>query len=329
MPGTPYCGPPPLPGGAAWTFHAPLLAALGLGAMLLAGATQGLPPARRAAVALGWALLCVAFVSPLCSLAVALFSARVAQHLLVVLVAAPLVAIAIPRMRGAMPAALILAALLWFWHLPRPYVASFDPDGIAWWWMHATLVAAALWFWAALRAAPPLHAALGGLVTGLQMGALGALLTFAPRPIYLPHAPDVTLPWGLTPLEDQQLGGLLMWVPGGLLLVATLLVILASVLRAPVGRAGLAGLAVALLLPVAAAAQGNDATTSGTTRGDTHTAAPVGVLTTSAVTTGSSGPAEAAAQPAEGADRRTRVLGPVCRDLPGDVAASCRAKSGM
>ena len=51
-------------------------------------------------------------------------------------------------------------------------------------------------------------------VTMLATGALGALLTFAPVPWYRAYADGA--PWGLSPLEDQQLGGLLMWVPGGL-----------------------------------------------------------------------------------------------------------------
>ena len=68
-----------------------------------------------------------------------------------------------------------------------------------------------------------------GTSTSARVG--GALLTFAPRPLYAVHAPDVTLPWGYTPLEDQQLGGLLMWVPGGLLFVLVLALGLALALR--------------------------------------------------------------------------------------------------
>jgi hypothetical protein len=197
--------------------------------------------------------------------------------------------------------------------------------------MQATMLASAVWLWAACVASlgrRPEAAVVAGLLTGLQMGALGALLTVAPRPLYAPHAPDVTLPWGLTPLEDQQLGGLLMWVPGGLLLAALLLGGLAFALRA---RPAAAAMLLALLMaPPAALAQGNDSTTAGAARsGDAHSAAPVGVLTTSAVTTRSSGPPEASAAVPEGADRRTRVLGPVCRALSGASLDECRAKSGM
>jgi putative membrane protein len=52
-----------------------------------------------------------------------------------------------------------------------------------------------------------------GLITSVQMGLLGALITFAPRSLYAPHI-FTTGVWHLTPLEDQQLGGTIMWIPG-------------------------------------------------------------------------------------------------------------------
>jgi putative membrane protein len=55
--------------------------------------------------------------------------------------------------------------------------------------------------------------------TSLQMSLLGVVLTFANRPLYAPHA-LTTGPWGLTPLGDQQLAGVIMWIPGGLVLTA-------------------------------------------------------------------------------------------------------------
>jgi putative membrane protein len=59
------------------------------------------------------------------------------------------------------------------------------------------------------------------------MSLLGALLTFAPHPLFAPHA-LTTEPWGLTPLADQQLGGAIMWGPGGLLFLAAALWVVAS-----------------------------------------------------------------------------------------------------
>jgi hypothetical protein len=199
--------------------------------------------------------------------------------------------------------------------------------------MHLTTIGSALWLWAALLgrlADRPDATALAGLVTAVQLGVLGALLTLAPRALYAPHAGGATTPWGLTPLEDQQLGGLLMWVPGGLIFAAVMVGALAWTLRGHVRHLATALLLGALVLPATAFAQGNDSTTTGSARGgDARSAAPVGVLTTTEVTTRSSGPPESSAEAPDGADRRMRVLGPVCRGLDGRMLDECRVKSGM
>ncbi|WP_149538241.1 cytochrome c oxidase assembly protein [Siccirubricoccus phaeus] len=236
MPSIPYCGTPPVPGALAWQLDPLLIGALGLcGAAALWRAPGG---ARLGAAALGWLVLALALVSPLCNLSVALFSARIGQHMLLSLVAAPLLAFGAWGSAGRPPglgaAAAGFALALWAWHLPGPYAASFASD-TTYWAMHATLFGTALWLWAALWrvAAPrPDAAALAALATAVQMGLLGALLTLAPRPLFLAvHAAGVTAPWGLSPLEDQQLGGLLMWVPGGLLFAALALAGLGLALR--------------------------------------------------------------------------------------------------
>jgi len=54
------------------------------------------------------------------------------------------------------------------------------------------------------------------------MGLLGAVLTFAGQAVYEPHAYS-TLAWGLTPLEDQQAAGLIMWAPAAALYLAAAL----------------------------------------------------------------------------------------------------------
>lgn len=324
MSGIPYCGAAPLPGGAAWNLDPVLITLLAAGAL----GTLAAAPRRATLPLLGWAVLAAALVSPLCNLSVALFAARSGQHLLVALVAAPLLATAMSRGRpiGTALPAFAFGAALWFWHAPLAYAATFAPDGIAYWAMHATLLGSAVWLWVALlrsMALRPEAAALAGLVTAIQMGVLGALLTFAPRALYAEHVEGVTLAWGLSVLEDQQLGGLLMWVPGGLLLGAVLAAGMARLLK----PATLA-LALLLLAPGLAFAQGNDATT--TTPGATSRApVSVGVLTTGEVTTGSSGPQPGAAPVREGADRRERVLGAVCEGLRDVVLEQCRAKSGL
>lgn len=225
----PFCGLPPLPGELAWNTDPWLLG------VLAAGLAWGMVRAssRRLMLA-GWTILALALVSPVCSLAVALFSVRVGQHLFVMLVAAPLIALAL-RARPASSAGLagsaaLLAVVLWLWHLPGPYAWTFRSD-LAWWAMHTSLFGIAIWFWhGVVRASRADAALLSGLATAAQMGALGAFLTFAPRPLFLPHA-LTTLPWGLTPLEDQQLGGLLMWVPGGVAFAGLALLALSRTLR--------------------------------------------------------------------------------------------------
>ncbi|EAR52054.1 hypothetical protein OG2516_18355 [Oceanicola granulosus HTCC2516] len=158
-------------------------------------------------------VLAVAFVSPLCAISVALFSARVVHHVLLVAVAAPLLAAAWPgRARGAAVPFLISTALLWGWHLPAAYDLALS-DMAVYWLMQATLLGSATWFWrAVLGARGGVDAVLWSLAGLMQMGALGALLTLAPGPLYAAHG-LAPLAWGLTPLADQQLGGLIMWVP--------------------------------------------------------------------------------------------------------------------
>ena len=68
----------------------------------------------------------------------------------------------------------------------------------------------------------PLLGLVAGFATAAQTSLLSGLLTLAPRPLFAVHE-ATTWPWGLTPLEDQQLGGLIMWVPGGLVFTAVAL----------------------------------------------------------------------------------------------------------
>lgn len=206
-----YCGPAPDPGAiwGRWNLDPLLLAALAALALVLGRSRAGL-----AAVA----VLVVAFVSPLCALSAALFSARVVHHLLLVAVAAPLIALALPARvpQGATPLFLVSTTVLWGWHLPQAYDAAMANMGL-YWVMQATLLGSATTFWRAVLAPglPTGQAGLAILAAYMQMGLLGALLTFTPKPLYAIHqlAP---LAWGFTPLSDQQLGGIIMWVPAGI-----------------------------------------------------------------------------------------------------------------
>ncbi|ONG42583.1 hypothetical protein BKE38_29245, partial [Pseudoroseomonas deserti] len=194
--------------GSRWNLDPLLLA--GLGAALLLARRSPRPGLAMAAVG----VLALAFVSPLCALSVALFSARALHHLLLVTAAAPLIALAWPAARPGAPglSLAVATAVLWAWHLPALYDAALAGTGV-YWLMQATLLGSAVWSWRAVFAAPPLAGGLAAILGMAQMGLLGALLTFAARPLYAAHF-GTTEPWGLAQLADQQLAGLLMWVAG-------------------------------------------------------------------------------------------------------------------
>lgn len=202
----------------------------------------------------------LALLSPLDTVAAALASAHMVQHLLLVLVAAPLLAASRPaatllagtptrvrrgigrwrhrlrlrrpvtaRARHPLPAFLVYVGTLWFWHASVPYQRALD-HGYVHVLMHATFLGAGLLLWAALldAAATP-DAAAGGVLlafaVSFQGAFLGALLTFADTAWYPGYA-ESTDRWGLTPVADQQLAGALMWVPGGLVHILAALALL-------------------------------------------------------------------------------------------------------
>lgn len=254
----PYCGSPPMPGLLEWNFDLVLLTCLAglLTCRWIGGMREGEHGyGGRLAFTAGWAIASLALVSPLCHLSVALFGARVGQHVVLTLVAAPLVVIGRPglmlraflppgrgtpgRSSGGLVAVAAFALALWTWHLPGPYDATLASD-IVYWTMHISLFGSAVWLWSGLLDASRPHlAAIGSFVTAIQMSLLGAILTLAPEPLFDAHA-GTTSAWGLTPLEDQQLGGLLMWVPGGLLFTAGSLVAIGLCLRS-LERRGITG----------------------------------------------------------------------------------------
>jgi putative membrane protein len=210
-----YCGLAAVPEDfwIRWNGDPVLLAALAALALVV---VRGHSADARA----GWgatALLAVVFVSPLCALASALFSARVLHHVLLIAAAAPLLAVAFPLRRlGSLPLAVLVGAhavILWLWHAPGPYAWGLASVP-AYWLMQASLLGSAWLLWRAILATstPPGAALLALLATIGQMGLLGALIVFAPQPLYWVHLAS-SAAWGLSPLADQQLAGLLMWVP--------------------------------------------------------------------------------------------------------------------
>lgn len=194
--------------------------------------------------ALGIAVLVLVWAGPLPLLARQGFSAHMAMHVCVIGIAAPLVAFGLagsrydpvrasPALFAPIPASVLELAVVWGWHAPAPHhAARADMAGLIL--EQGSFLAAGLLIWLSAlggdervrhgRAA----AAIGGLLlTSMHMTLLGVLLTLASRPLY--HARG-GLP-GLTPLQDQQLGGVMMLLVGGLSYLVGGLYLLAGLLE--------------------------------------------------------------------------------------------------
>lgn len=211
----PYCGAAPLPEEwlMRWNLDPVLIAALA-GAAIWAW----LYAERRSAALWSVLILATLFISPVCALTSALFSVRIIHHVALTAIAAPLLVRAMGdsmRMIGnPVMWTIVHIPLFWFWHAPDAYAFALS-NVSAYWTMQITLLGSAVAFWAALRAASA-PSVIGLLLAMMvQMGLLGALITFASAPLYAPHWLS-TQPWNLTPLEDQQLAGLIMWAPASL-----------------------------------------------------------------------------------------------------------------
>jgi putative membrane protein len=236
-----------------------------------AGTGRGVTRAQAWAFAGGWLALVVALVSPLDPLGVQLFSAHMLQHELMMVVAAPLLCVARPlvlwtwalppparrtvgrwtrqpRWRACWHAItapvstwVLHALALWGWHLPSLFDAALRDNGVHTLQHLGFLGSALLFWWSALKPATRQaqgRALLYLFTTMLHTGALGALLTLAPTVWYPSYLPT-TAALGIDALEDQQLGGLVMWVPAGLAYFASGLLLAArwSGLGGPRGRA--------------------------------------------------------------------------------------------
>ena len=253
----------------SWTFEPPLLATLALTAFLY-GRGRGrldrrIPRTRerRRAVAFygGLVVLAAALMSPLDALAHALFSGHMVQHLLLMLVAAPLLVYSRPTaalvaglpagardlvrqsglrgpnarsgVRGTAHALanpvvvwIVGALALWAWHMPTLYEAALahEPVHVL---EHASFLGAAVLFWSVVfasgtrRGAPRPVAIVLVFASGVQGAALGAVLLFASTPLYPGHETGARV-WDVSPLADQQLAGALMWSPPAFLYIVVM-----------------------------------------------------------------------------------------------------------
>jgi putative membrane protein len=212
-----------------------------------AGHGAGVPVRRTMYFAFGLTMLVVALLSPVDTLGADLFSMHMVQHELLMLVAAPLIIAGRPlavfiwafpaggrqRIKRMVKARAIHqpwhvlsqpfsawslhAVVLWAWHFPTLFQASLADDAVHAV-QHFSFLASALLFWLSLIGPQSrLHygsAVVYLLTTAIHTGVLGALLTFSSNPWYPAYA-QTAGHWGFTALEDQQLGGLIMWVPAG------------------------------------------------------------------------------------------------------------------
>jgi cytochrome c oxidase assembly factor CtaG len=241
----------------AWTFEPVVLTLLFVsGALYAIGSARSTFAAstRRQQLAFwsGWLALFVSQISPLHKLGEALFSAHMVQHELLMLMAAPLLVYSRPlatflwalppamrvrlggaakdprwlhfwrRLTAPLTAWTLHAAALWGWHIPFLYQQTLVSESLHAL-QHASFLGTALLFWWALmheQRARNYGASVAYIfTTAIHSGALGALLTFAPALVYPIYA-GRTGAWGLSALEDQQLGGLIMWVPSGVVFIA-------------------------------------------------------------------------------------------------------------
>jgi putative membrane protein len=256
---------------AAWSFEPAVILCLGLSAWLYfrgvralwrsAGGARGIQRWQAISFAAGWIALALALVSPLHRMGEVLFSAHMAQHELLMVIAAPLLVLGRPivpflwalpiswrRTAGNWAAGPLVSAAwafltlplvawtlhavaIWLWHAPALYQATLNSE-LVHTLQHLSFLGTALLFWWTVlrvregRLGRP-TAVLSLFTTSVHTSLLGALLAFSTT-LWYPLYGSNTTAWGLSPLEDQQLAGLIMWVPAGLAYFVAALVIIAS-----------------------------------------------------------------------------------------------------
>jgi len=228
-----------------------------------AGYGRGIGPLEALAFVAGCVALIIALSPPLDEWSERWLAAHMVQHELLMVVGAPLIVFGAPLvgMLWAMPSALrqtvaggvqrlpltmlwrtitapaaafmLYGVALWIWHAPALYDAALEHESV-----HALqhlcfFGTASLFWWGIVHGR---HGRMGYgaavvylFATAVHGGVLGALMTVSPRAWYAPYVTHHAA--GLTPLEDQQLAGLLMWIPAGLAFVTGALFLFAAWLR--------------------------------------------------------------------------------------------------
>jgi putative membrane protein len=245
-------------GAVTWTYDPWVIAPLYASAILYlvgtgrlwrrAGHGRGVHYWEAASFWCGWTVLALALLSPLHWLGERLFAAHMVEHELLMVVAAPLLAVARPTaamlwalpqswrrilgtfaqfgaiaapwrcLRTALAATVLHTVATWAWHMPQLYnlvLTNLAMHRL----QHASFFFSALLFWWSLFYGPLRRRGYGIAIAclffvSLQCAMLGIFLTLA-RESWYPQQEEFTALFGLTPVEDQQLAGLVMWVPPG------------------------------------------------------------------------------------------------------------------
>jgi putative membrane protein len=256
----------------AWAWDPLIVTGLAVAAYLYwrgASAVHGIERWERWCYWAGWLSLVIALVSPLHPMGEVLFSAHMAQHEVLMLIAAPLLVLGRPlvsylwalpiawrkgvgRVTKSRPATAlwgrisrpfhawwIHALALWVWHAPSLFQAAVTSNVVHTLQHLSFLISALVFWWALLRGRyAGQQYGLGVLyvfTTAVHSSILGALLTFSTKAWY-PVYSQTTQKWGVSPIEDQQIGGLIMWVPAGAVFVGAGLWLFAKLIEEPQRR---------------------------------------------------------------------------------------------
>ncbi len=261
----------------SWAWRPEIMLTLGLAAALHVagrwrlkrrGSTSLVSPWRTASYLAGLAFVWIALLSPIDVLSGQFFFMHMIQHLLLVMIAPPLLWLArpmpvamwgLPRglrrevgrwlhadsplrqaVRAVTPPGLVwlyFVAVLVGWHEPQLYNLTLESDLVHDLEHLSFFVTALLFWWHVVGAAPRFHEKLSpGVRIGYALAAVppnaltGVALSFATEPLY-PHYTTVPRLWGISVMEDQMLGGVIMWIPGSMMYIVAALVLIAGMLR--------------------------------------------------------------------------------------------------
>lgn len=249
----------------AWTFDPWIVAPIAIAGALHAGGSIRLwRRANRRSFLVGsgilywsgWIVLVSALVSPLHFLGEHLFTFHMIEHELVMAVSAPLFVLArpagtllwgLPRpvrhmvgkavktdgmqrawggLTAGTAATLLHGLAIWTWHAPALFDATVGDIPLHRAQHLSFFLTALVFWWATIWRSDRGMAAWHLFLTMLHTSLLGALIALSPRVAYFTQT-RMAQDWGLTPLEDQQLAGIVMWVPGGIIYAGAALAMLA------------------------------------------------------------------------------------------------------